>query len=453
MFSIDGRHYQRLHALIEFVKNVCVQFHQIYRTLIFLLPVLCLFFALSTHAQLPDSGQLHTQTFNVDSATEHWLNTLTAAQKAKSDAYFEGNYWLQLWSTLYLVLIAAFFLLTGLSKRIKKVVSGIRFTVIQNFLYGFIYILLLWIFLFPFTVYQDFYREHQYALSNLTFGGWMQEQTIVLGIAAIIAPVLLALIYFAIGRAQKTWWLWGAGICIAFAAFGAFITPVYLAPLLNKYQPLPDGQLKTEILSMARANGIPAENVYQFDASKQSDRVSANVSGFASTTRISLNDNLLKRCTPAEIKGVMGHEMGHYVMNHVYKGLLEYLVCSVVLFGLVNICFKGAVRKYGARLGVASIADIAGLPLLVGLFVLISFLFTPVSNTMTRTQETEADMFGLNAAREPDAEAHVDMMLSEYRKIDPGYWEEVIFYDHPSGRNRVHMAMQWKAEHLKDCKN
>jgi STE24 endopeptidase len=253
-------------------------------------------------------------------------------------------------------------------------------------------------------------------------------------------------------RAQKRWWVWGAGICIVFGAFGAFITPVFLAPMFNKYQPLPEGKLKSEILSLARANSIPAENVYMFDASKQSDRVSANVSGFASTTRISLNDNLLKRCTPAEIKGVMGHEMGHYVMNHVYKGLLETGVFLVILFGLVNLFFQLFINRYGDWLGITSISDITGLPLLVALFTVASFLFTPLTNTMVRTQETEADMFGLNAAREPDGEAHVDMMLSEYRKIDPGYWEEIIFYDHPSGRNRVHMAMQWKAEHLNDCK-
>jgi STE24 endopeptidase len=192
--------------------------------------------------------------------------------------------------------------------------------------------------------------------------------------------------------------------------------------------------------------------VYQFDASKQSDRVSANVSGFGSTTRISLNDNLLKRCSPSEIKGVMGHEMGHYVMNHVYKGLFELSVLMVIMFGLVNWAFERVKGRWGARLGLSDVSDISSLPLLVVLFTIASFLFTPLTNTLTRTQEAEADMFGLNAAREPDAEAHVDMMLSEYRKIDPGYWEEIVFYDHPSGRNRVHMAMQWKAEHLKDCK-
>jgi STE24 endopeptidase len=203
---------------------------------------------------------------------------------------------------------------------------------------------------------------------------------------------------------------------------------------------------------MARANEIPADNVYQFDASKQSDRVSANVSGLGSTTRISLNDNLLKRCTAAEIKSVMGHEMGHYVMNHVYKGMLETGVLMVILFFIVSVVAGKLIERYGVRMGINDIGDAGSLPLLVVLFTVALFLLTPITNTMVRTQETEADMFGLNAAREPDAEAHVDMMLSEYRKIDPGRWEEIFFYDHPSGRNRVHMAMQWKAEHLKDCK-
>lgn len=420
----------------------------------FALFIFCTFIIFPVHAQvsMPDTAKTATQSFDVNAATEHWLNTLTPAQRAKSDAYFEGGYWLQLWSTLYAILIGAIFLLTGLSRRIKALVSGIRIHFFQNLAYAFIYLSLSWLLLFPLSVYQDFFREHQYALSNLTFGGWLNEQLIALALLLVFGSLIIAILYLAISKAGKTWWMWGAGIIIAFAAFGAFIAPVYLSPLFNKYQPLAEGPLKHEILSMARANSIPAQNVYQFDASKQSDRVSANVSGFASTTRISLNDNLLKRCTPAEIKAVMGHEMGHYVMNHVYKGLFETAVFLVLLFALANMLFQKVVIGYGTRLGITGIADIGGLPLLVILFTVLSFVFTPVTNTMVRTQETEADMFGLNAAREPDAEAHVDMLLSEYRKIDPGYWEEVIFYDHPSGRNRVHMAMQWKAEHLNDCK-
>lgn len=403
------------------------------------------------HAQ-GDSLVVKTGTaFNVDSATELWLNTLTPAQRASSDAYFEGGYWLLLWNTLYAIAVGAVFLFTGLSKKMKALVSRVKSCNLQNFLYSLLYFVVAYLLLFPMNVYQSYFREHQYHLSNMRFGEWLTQDLIGLAVGAIGGSILLVLVFIAIRRTGNRWWMWGAGICIAFSVLVLFIAPVFLMPLFNKYQPLADGKLKQEILSMARANCIPAENVYQFDASKQSDRVSANVSGIGSTTRISLNDNLLKRCTPAEIKSVMGHEMGHYVMNHVYKGLVEMSVLLVVVFALVAWAFNVLLGKWGARMGIDGISDIGSLPLLVVLFTVVMFFATPITNTMTRTMEAEADMYGLNAAREPDAEAHVDMMLSEYRKIDPGYWEEVFFFDHPSGRNRVHMAMQWKAEHLHDC--
>lgn len=398
------------------------------------------------------SAVVQQASFNVDSATEHWLNTVSGAARAKSDAYFEGGYWLQLWGTVYAVLVAGIFMLTGLSRRMKAWVSRFGNVNLQNAAFGLLYFVLAYILTFPLQVYQGFFREHQYALSNMSFGSWFKDEMIGLAVGAIGGSLILAVVYFAMRRTGKNWWIWATGITMAFATFLVFIAPVFLSPLFNKYEPLADGPLKQQILSLARANGIPAENVYEYDASRQSDRVSANVSGFGATTRISLNDNLLKRCTPAEIRSVMGHEMGHYVMHHVYKGLVETLVLVVILFWLVNFAFERIKNRFGERLGVTDIADITSLPLLAVLFTLVLFLATPITNSMTRMQEAEADLFGLNAAREPDGEAHVDMMLSEYRKIDPGYWEEVIFYDHPSGRNRVHMAMQWKAEHLNDCK-
>jgi STE24 endopeptidase len=367
---------------------------------------------------------------------------LSPAQKAKSDAYFEGGYWLMLWNLLYSLAIGFVFLSLGLSAWIKKIAQKVKNVNLQNYIYGVLYFVLSYILIFPLNVYQGFVREHQYALSNMSFAGWLQDEMIGLVLVSFGGSLLLVAVYFAMRRTGRDWWIWAAGITMAFTFFISFIAPVFLSPLFNKYTPLADGPLKQQILSLARANEIPAENVYQFDASRQSDRVSANVSGIASTTRISLNDNLLRRCTPAEIKAVMGHEMGHYVMNHVYKGLTEALILVVVLFWLVNFAFN----KTSARFGITDISDISSLPLLIVLFAIAAFLATPITNTMTRTQETEADMFGLNAAREPDAEAHVDILLSEYRKIDPGYWEEIIFYDHPSGRRRVHMAMQWKAE-------
>jgi STE24 endopeptidase len=300
------------------------------------------------------------------------------------------------------------------------------------------------------SLYQDFFREHQYGLSNQNFGQWMGDQFKGLLVGLILGTLALIIVYAVIRKVQRSWWLWGAVVLIVFGVFSATIAPVYIAPLFNTYKALPDSPLKAQILSMARANGIPADNVYEFNASKQSKRISANVSGMFGTTRISLNDNLLNRSTPAEIKAVMGHEMGHYVLNHVYKGIAFFGIIIVIGFALVQWAFGKLHARYGVRWGIRDVADVAGLPLLIALFSVYMFLMTPVTNTLTRTTEAEADAFGLNAAREPDGFARAALQLSEYRKMHPGPVEEFIFFDHPSGWNRIHRAMIWKAEHIND---
>ena len=182
------------------------------------------------------------------------------------------------------------------------------------------------------------------------------------------------------------------------------------------------------------------------DASRQSTRVSANVSGFLNTMRITLNDNLLNRCSLPEIQAVMGHEMGHYVLNHVYKGLLFFGVVIVIGFVFANWALTRALGRCGENWGITGVGDLAVVPLFVLLFSTYLFVLTPFTNTFIRTQEMEADMFGLNAARQPDGAALVALKLGEYRKLQPGPIEEWIFFDHPSGATRIRAAMQWKAE-------
>jgi STE24 endopeptidase len=223
---------------------------------------------------------------------------------------------------------------------------------------------------------------------------------------------------------------------------------VFIAPLFNKYKPLENQALKQSILSLARANGIPATDVYEVDASKQSKRVSANVSGFLGTERITLNDNLLARCSPQAILAVMGHEMGHYVLHHIYNAVIFFTIVIVVLFWALRHGMESALARWGERWSLGGVSDVAALPLAVVILSILGFLFTPISNSFTRTQEFEADLYGLNAARQPDGEAEADMLLGEYRKMDPGPLEEMIFFDHPSGRTRIYAAMRWKAENL-----
>ncbi|MCI0567402.1 MAG: M48 family metallopeptidase [Acidobacteria bacterium] len=397
----------------------------------------------------PASAQAAQVRFDPIAATDAYLARVSGEQRARSDAYFEGGYWLQLWHFLLGLGIAWLILGTGLSTTIRD--RAERWTYLrwlQTLIYAVAYILLTALLSFPLTLYEGFFREHQYQLSNQTFGAWFRDALMGLAVGVILGGLGLVVLYEVLRRAPRSWWVWGTVVSSVFLLFFALIFPVFIAPLFNTYTPLKDPALRGQILSLARANGIPAQDVYQVDASRQSKRVSANVSGFAGTLRISLNDNLLNRCSSEEIQEVMGHEMGHYALNHVYEGLLFGGVEILLGFAFVRWAFQRVVTGFGSGWGIRGVADIAGLPLLSTLLAVFFFVLTPLDNTFTRTNEAEADLFGLNASRQPDGAAEVALKLGEYRKLSPGPMEEWIFFDHPSGRNRILMAMRWKAEHL-----
>ncbi len=400
-------------------------------------------------AATPAAADRH---FDPDAATAAYLAQMSPEARAKSDAYFEGGYWLILWDLVAGAVVAWLFLGTGLSARMRDWVERLtRFRWLQTALYSLQYIVIATVVLLPWSAYQGYFREHQYAMSNQTLGGWLGDQAKGLALALIFGTLALTAIYAVLRKAPRTWWLWGSLVLIAFAIFGAAIGPVYLEPVFNKFKPLAESPLKQEILSMARANGIPATDVYEFDASKQTKRMSAHVSGMLGTTRISMNDNLMNRGSNEEIKAILGHEMGHYILNHVYKGIVFIGIIIVVAFAALRWALEALLARYGARWGIRGVADVAGLPLLLFLFSAFFFVLTPVNNTISRTMEAEADNYGVNVARQPDGFAQGALHLSEYRKMTPGPIEEFVFYDHPSGWNRIHRMMVWKAEHLNDA--
>ncbi len=381
---------------------------------------------------------------DVASLTQSYLDRLDIDQRAASDAYFEGGYWLDVWGLLYALAIAWALLHYEISTRMRDFGERIsRFRFVRVVAYIVQYTLLVFIVSLPLVIYRGFVREHDYGLSNLSFADWFNEQLIGLGVELVLGTLGIALIYLVIQKAPKTWTLWGSVAGLGMLGFVFMIAPVFINPLFNEYTPLEEGPLKARILSLARANGVPAEEVYQFDASVQSTRISANVSGLFGTTRISLNDNLLNRTSPASIEAVMGHEMGHYALNHSQKMLVSFGILMVIGFTFVRWAFERVNRR---SWGIRGVSDIAGLPLMFALFSTYLFLITPITNSIIRINEVEADIYGLNASRQPDGFSEAILGLSEYRKMQPGYWEEVIFFDHPSGYNRIHMSMQWKME-------
>jgi STE24 endopeptidase len=390
------------------------------------------------------------QSFNVEQAVSGYLATVSGAARANSNAYFEGGYWIILWSALIAIGIFWMLLHFGIASRLARWadrVTGNR-PALSSLVFALPYAILVELLTLPWDIYIDYAREHRYGLSNQAFGEWFGEWVIGTIVDAVFLAIIVVTVLAIVRKTLERWWVWSSMAVIAIMIFAIAIAPVAIAPLFNDYTPMPEGAVKAQVLAMARANGVAADNVYVVDQSRQSDRISANVQGLGPTVRISLNDNLLNKSTPAEIRSVMGHELGHYVLNHLWKliGFLTLLILA--LFGFVNWLMPWMIARWGGRWGVLHGADTVTVPMggiLVTLFILVA---TPLTNSLIRVQEQEADLFGLNAARAPDGFARVAMKLSTYRKLEPGKWEEIIFFDHPSGRVRAETAMRWKAEHL-----
>lgn len=399
--------------------------------------------------QVPAEAQPSAH-FDATAATNAYLAQIPADKTARSNTYFEGGYWLILWDFLYGVVIALILLNLRWSARMRDLAERVtRFKPVHTFVYWLQYIILTSILGFPLTVYEGYFREHKYGLATQTFGPWMGDQLKNLGVGVVLGGLLIMILVGIVRRLPRTWWIWGAVATNIFLVFVVLISPVYIFPLFNKITRLNDPKIVDPILSLARANGIPARDVFTMDASRQSTRMSANVSGFANTMRITLNDNLLRRGSPEEIQAVMGHEMGHYVLNHIYKGIMFNLIETVLLFAFLRWGVAWSLQRWGDKWGVHEITDVGVIPLVLLLVSIFGFISTPIDNTLTRTQEYEADMYGLNTSRQPDGFAQGAIHLGEYRKMNPGPIEEWIFYDHPSGRNRIYASMRWKAENLK----
>ena len=399
--------------------------------------------------QVPAAAQ-PSEHFNPEAATDAYLAEIPASARSRSDAYFEGGYWLILWDFLYGAAMYLFLLHFGWSATMRNFAERItRFKPLQDGIYWTEFLIVTTILGAPLGVYEGYFRERQYGLATQTLVPWLGDQLIILVVNIILGALVTMALLAVVRRLPRTWWIWGAGVSIFFFIFFIMIAPVYIFPLLNRFKVLDDPKITQPILSLARANGIPARKVYETDASRQTTRMSANVSGFGKTMRITLNDNLLRRGSPEEIQAVMGHEMGHYVLHHIPKDILYFSVVITIFFAFLWRSLERCLARWGGRWKVQGIGDAAVIPLVFLLGSLVGFVYTPFLNTHIRTNEHEADMYGLNASRQPDGFAQAAIHLGEYRKMNPGPVEEWIFFDHPSGRNRIHDAMLWKAENLR----
>src|SRR5947208_14638315 len=216
--------------------------------LILLLLGACLTIGLSSQARAqqapapPPAARISAENpsaFDPGAATQAWLDTVPADKRAKSDAYFEGGYWLILWNFLLAAAISIFLLASSISARLRDFAErAARFKPLQVTFYAIPYFLLMYVLSFPLNLYENFYREHQYGFATQSFVPWFREQLIGLGLTLVGGTIALIVLYAVFRRAPRTWWLWGTVVMIIFLAVLVFIAPVYIEPVFNTYKPI-----------------------------------------------------------------------------------------------------------------------------------------------------------------------------------------------------------------------
>ena len=386
--------------------------------------------------------------FDPDAATAAYMATLSPAAHAKAIAYTQGGHWMLLWGWLIGIAAAWIILRSGLlvhaRARIERRRRRPNLAVVCCVL---LFLLADWLIELPWSIYSAWWREGQYGLTKQAFGGWLGENILSLAISAILSALIGLAVYALIRRAPRWWWAWSGGVVVLMLAVMMILGPVLIEPLFNTYTPAPPGPTRDAVVALAKVSHVPSDKIFVFNGSKQSERYTANVSGLFGSARVAMSDTMFAQGADiAEVRGVVGHEMGHYARGHVFWGVVVLGILSVVMLWIVARLFLPVLGWIGEP-RIAGIADPAGLPILIAIVSTLGLLATPLTNTLTRLQESDADRFSFEHAHEPDGLSKALVKTIAYRASSPSWLEEAIFYDHPSVERRVHRAMVWKAQH------
>ena len=350
---------------------------------------------------------------------------------------------------LYLILASLVVLFSGLAAKLRDIahnLGGRRWVRVLAFLL--LYSLLLFVATFPVEWYNGFVIEHRFGLSNQTFVGWLGDQAKAAMLSLFFLGVLplLWLVYALLARSPRWWWLWLGMGALPLTAGVVLLEPVVVDPVFNKFTPLQDRQLEARIVELAERAGIPGRNVYQVDKSTQTRKYNAYVNGFGVSQRIVLWDTMLQGMEPDEILFVMGHEMGHYVLGHMWKGIVFTWLLSLVIFGLTALVASRALRSFGEAWGFTTLDDVASMPLLAAIMTLVLFVSQPLVNGFSRQLESEADVYGLEITRDNDAAARAYLKIGAQNKSDPepSALLRFVLYSHPPLAERIRLAARYR---------
>jgi len=379
----------------------------------------------------------------VEAATARYIDSLGPAALQKAHDYTVGKEWMLLWALVVAAVVTFIIVRTGVLDRVQNKIAERRKN-LRAFTVSLVFFIVSAILTLPWTLYESYFREKGYGRTSQPLADFLGQFALSAAITSLIGALFRIGIYWLIRRTGKRWWLWSGALTAAVLAFVILLSPVLIEPLFNKYEPVPPGQVRDAVVSMAQRAGIPPERVFMFNGSRQSNNFTANAGGVGSTARVAISDVAFKNATLDEVRAVTGHEIGHYVLKHTWMGILFYSVAAIILLWIANKSFPWFARRFGTN---ATIGEPRGIPVLLFMVSLFGLLTLPIFNSFARMIETQADDYSLRTENRPDALSTALVKTAEYRYPRPGKFEEVIFYDHPSVEARVRRSMEWKAAH------
>ncbi len=366
--------------------------------------------------------------------------------KARHRLYFVG--------VAYGMIVLLGLLYAGVGPRLRdlaETTSNRR--ILQAYIFGLLFLLATDLLQLPLTAYGH-HLSRQYQQSIQSWGSWFWDWTKGELISFVLAGVLLWILYGIMRRSPQRWWFhfWVAAVPIIILLM--FLTPVLIEPLFFKFVPLADKQpvLVSAIEKVVQRGGlnIPPNRMYEMKASEKLNSLNAYVSGLGASKRVVVWDTTIQKMNTGQILFVFGHEMGHYVLNHIWMGIALSTAVLLLFLFLGYYVMRWALHQWGGRWAIRGMDDWASLPVLLLALSIFGFLSQPVLNGFSRTLEHNADVYGLEVIHNivPDSQAAAAgafQILGEVSLDDPNPSEFIKFwlYNHPSISDRVRFASEY----------
>ena len=345
------------------------------------------------------------------------------------------------------LLIPALILFTGFSPRIRNAAQWVgRKPLLTLVIYAVLLTLVMALLTLPLAYYGGYVRQHAYGLSNQSLGRWFGEWLKGVGVGSLGLALVLWIPYLLLRKSPKRWWLYAGLATLPIAALLLVITPIWVDPLFNEYQPMKDKVLEARVLALAERAGIHGSRVYEVNKSVDTKAVNAYVTGLGRTKRIVLWDTILERLEPDQVLFVTAHEMGHFVLRHTLAFILGAALVTTLSLYLVHRVAGSLIGRFSGRFGFDRLSDVASFPLLLLLGSIVSLILTPAVLAFNRHQEHEADRFALEITRANRAAATTFVRLQQENLSVPRPSALYMIWrgSHPSLGDRVDFANRYR---------